>query len=121
MPTNDERRNAAQRFRAIDYDALKESTICAFLDAIGENGYTDWVGIAHSIAKLIDPEVCHVVTTERRVSQTQTMVTKSCSCCGHVFGSEEHRPFLPGLDEEIVLDEVRIPNYCQNCGAKVVN
>lgn len=75
------------------------------------------------IREIIEPEperTCHVVATERKVSQTQTMVSKSCSFCGHVFGSEEHRPFLPGAGDEIVLYEVSIPNYCPNCGAKVV-
>lgn len=58
---------------------------------------------------------CHVVTSSRRVSQTQTYVTKSCSRCGHAFWYEEHRemPF-PG-----VLGDVEIPNYCPNCGALV--
>lgn len=60
---------------------------------------------------------CHVVTKERRFSRTQTMVSKFCSSCGYCFGDEEHRemPF-PG-----VLGKVKIPNYCPNCGAKVVD
>ena len=63
---------------------------------------------------------CRVETTERRVSQTQTLVTKSCSACGHAFGSEEVRPILPGLDETMVLDPVDVPSYCPHCGARVV-
>ena len=62
---------------------------------------------------------CHVETKERRFSKTQTLVTKSCSACGHAFGSEEVRPILPGLDETMVLDPVDVPNYCPSCGARI--
>ena len=61
-----------------------------------------------------------VVTKERRPSQTQTIVSKSCSACGYVFGDEERRPILPGLDETMVLNPVDVPNYCPNCGARVI-
>ena len=64
---------------------------------------------------------CHVATKERRFSQTQTLVTKSCSSCGHEFGSEEVRPILPTLDETMVLEAVDVPNYCPHCGARVVS
>lgn len=47
-------------------------------------------------------------------------VSKRCSECGHVFGSVEIRPLLPGLGEMIEIGSVDIPNYCPNCGAKVV-
>lgn len=63
---------------------------------------------------------CRVVTKERRFSQTQTLVTKSCSACGYVFGDEERRPILPGLDETMVLNPVDVPNYCPSCGARVI-
>lgn len=63
---------------------------------------------------------CRVVTKERRFSKTQTLVTKSCSACGHAFGSEEVRPILPGLDETMVLESVDVPSYCPHCGARVV-
>ena len=64
---------------------------------------------------------CHVATKERRFSQTQTLVTKSCSACGYAFGSEEVRPILPTLDETMVLEAVDVPNYCPHCGARVVS
>lgn len=63
---------------------------------------------------------CHVVTKERRFSQAQTLVTKSCSACGYAFGDEEVRPILPGLDETMVLGAVNVPNYCPHCGARIV-
>lgn len=59
---------------------------------------------------------CRVVAKERRFSQTQTLVSKSCSACGYTFGDEEHRD----LPVPTVLGEVEIPNYCKNCGAKVM-
>ena len=64
---------------------------------------------------------CHVTETRMKASQTQTMVTKACSACGHIFGSEEIRPFLPGTEATITIRKVELPSYCPNCGAKVVN
>lgn len=55
MPTNDELREVAARLRVLDYSDLKESLICAYLDALGIEGYADWVGIAHRLADLIEP------------------------------------------------------------------
>ena len=55
MPTDKERREVAQRLRELDYSDLQESLICAYLDALGIKGYTDWVGIAHRLADLIEP------------------------------------------------------------------
>lgn len=55
MVTNEERREVAKRFRKLDYEDLRESLICAYLDALGIEGYKDWVGIAHHLADLIEP------------------------------------------------------------------
>lgn len=55
MPTDDERREVARRMRELDYADLQESLICAYLDALGIEGYEDWVGIAHCLADLIEP------------------------------------------------------------------
>ena len=56
MATDDERREVAERLRELDYSDLQESLICAYLDALGINGYEDWIGIAHRLADLIDPD-----------------------------------------------------------------
>lgn len=74
------------------------------------------------LAELIEPEerTCRVVTEVRALSLTQDMHTKSCSACGYVFGSEVHTQLLPGLGERVAVDPVVIPNYCPNCGARVV-
>ena len=55
MPTDDERREVARRLRELDYSDLQESLICAYLDALGIEGYADWVGVAHRLADLIEP------------------------------------------------------------------
>lgn len=55
MITDEERREVARRLRKLDYDDLRESLICAYLDALGIEGYENWVGIAHRLADLIDP------------------------------------------------------------------
>lgn len=54
MPTDDERREVARRLRELDYADLQESLICAYLDALGIEGYADWVVIAHRLADLIE-------------------------------------------------------------------
>lgn len=56
MPTDNERREVARRLRELDYSDLQESLICAYLDALGIEGYADWVGIAHRLADLIEPD-----------------------------------------------------------------
>lgn len=49
------RARVARRLRELDYNDLQESLICAYLDALGIEGYADWVGIAHRLADLIEP------------------------------------------------------------------
>lgn len=83
----------------------------------------DYEELHMRLADLIEPEpeqTCRVVTDKNTVSQTQEVHTKYCSKCSYVFGREQHRQLLPGLDEEFVLHAVQIPDYCPNCGAKVV-
>ena len=55
MISDNERREVARRLRELDYSDLQESLICAYLDALGIEGYEDWVGIAHRLADLIEP------------------------------------------------------------------
>lgn len=123
-PTDEERREVAARLR--DFESLrevfKESNICVFSNALGV-GYMDWEHICARLADLIEPapeRTCRVLTEKRTVSQTQEMHIKSCSACGYMFGAEKHCQLLPGLDEEFVLDDVQIPGFCPNCGAKVI-
>lgn len=69
--------------------------------------------------RYVERRTTRVVTKERRFSKTQTIVSKSCSACGHVFGDEEVRPILPGLDKTMVLNPADVPNYCPSCGALI--
>lgn len=124
-PTNDERREVAARLRRLSghREVDKEFVHEALGLYMGEcvDGY-DPVSVSE-LADLIEPEperTCRVVTDKNAVSQTQEVHTKYCSRCSYVFGREQHRQLLPGLDEEIVLHAVQIPDYCPGCGAKVV-
>ena len=47
-------------------------------------------------------------------SQMQEMHRFTCSECGESFGAEEH-----GGPFGLVLDKVKLPNYCPNCGRRV--
>ena len=60
---------------------------------------------------------CRIEVERRKLSKTQTSVIKSCSECGVLFGVEEEDSF----PFEMTLDKVDPPNYCPNCGAKVVS
>ena len=121
MVTDDERRAAANTIRRYNRQAncmyLVKYAVCkGDLDA-SESEFLN------RLADLIEPEperTCRVVIDKIAVSQTQEVHTKYCSECSYVFGREQHRQLLPGLDEEFVLHAVQIPNYCPNCGAKVV-
>lgn len=107
MPTDDERREVARRLRAIDYDALKESLICVFLDAIGETGYLDWVGVAHRLADLIEPEperTCRVKSVKEIDDYDGITFGEAVFTCGH--------------SAEFVYCR---PDYCPTCGARVVD
>lgn len=125
MVTNEERREVAARLRRLSghREVDKEFVHEALGLYMGEcvDGY-DPVSVSE-LADLIEPEperTCRVVTDKNTVSQTQEVHTKYCSRCSYVFGREQHRQLLPGLDEEFVLHAVQIPDYCPNCGAKVV-
>ena len=76
-------------------------------------------GMREPERRYVPERTCRVVATGRKFSQTQTLVTKSCSACGYAFGDEEVRTSLPGLDEMMTINTVRIPHFCPNCGAKV--
>lgn len=117
MPTDEERREVAAKLR--DIAVRTNPSWPALMEALGCPGRA--VAVQY-LADLIESEerTCRVVTDIRAVSQTQDMHFKSCSACGYVFGSEEYRQLLPGLGEMVTFDSVVIPNYCPNCGAKVV-
>lgn len=83
MSDDTERREVARRLRGLDYSDLQESLICAYLDALGIEGYADWVGIAHRLADLIEPN---------RGSGGRTILCAHCesaSWCGCEPGDED--------------------------------
>lgn len=111
MPSDDERREAADKLR--DFETLrevfKESSICAFLDVFND-GCMDWEHICARLADLIEPEErtcraeCFPPGHERGLHQVV------CSECGAlVFG-----PVMPGDERGSMF------RFCPNCGAKVV-
>lgn len=59
---------------------------------------------------------CRVEVERRKLSQTQTAVVKTCSGCGFEFGVEKENT----LPFEVTLNAVVPPNYCPNCGARVI-
>lgn len=117
--TKEQKRDIAEQLRHWgSYEGkckLINKYVCGVLGVEGRDAL-------NMLADLIEPEperTCRVVTDKNTVSQTQEVHTKYCSECSYVFGREQHRPLLPGLDEEFVLHAVQIPDYCPNCGAKV--
>ena len=100
MPTNEERREAAERLRNYENlrESFKESPICAFINALGFGGYLDWKGVCSRLADLIEPEPERTFLYVK--NKDGEMV---CSKCG----AEE-----PGI--------IGDAHYCYGCGAKVV-
>lgn len=90
-PTSEERREVAERLR-------KTRGIMAFVDTLGidPDGDWCWADVSRRVADLIDP-TCHKVIP----SEIEGYVF--CSKCGAEIG------------------EYGVPNFCHNCGARVVN
>lgn len=59
---------------------------------------------------------CRISVEKRKVSQTQTAVVKSCSECGFEYGVETENSF----PFEVTIGAVEPPNFCPNCGARVI-
>ena len=104
MPTNDERRDVAARLRELDtsrlYDGMDE--VCALEDACGCDVGQDWqdMELKDRLAELIETEserTCHFRNDGHGIMW--------CDAQGCDYDMDEYFP---------------IPNYCPNCGAKVV-
>lgn len=112
MTSDAERREVARKLRELDYSDLQESLICAYLDALGIEGYTDWVGIAHRLADLIESES---ERTCRDVGDGDKFV---CSKCGASFYYEGRWDEPTYWVDDVAAAAVE---YCPNCGARVVD
>jgi hypothetical protein len=121
MPTNEERKEVVKALHDLcdgcetvsDYDLAK--ALC--LEAVSRYAYSSESVLR--IADLIEPEperTCNVIFRSHELSQTQTALVKSCSGCGFEFGTEIKNTF----PFEVTINSISIPNYCPNCGAKVV-
>ena len=57
---------------------------------------------------------CRIVGEWEPFTQTQDLRFPSCSECGYNFGREERLG-------DFIRERCEIPNFCPNCGAKVVD
>lgn len=107
MISDDDRREVARRLRELDYAGLQESLICAYLDALGIEGYADWVGIAHRLADLIEPEperTCRVESSHEEEGDGCYSYFEYELTCGH----------------EIAWGDQLPPSFCPECGRRVL-
>ena len=106
MPTNDERRDVAARLRELDtsrlYDGMDE--VCALEDACGCDVGQDWhdMELKDRLAELIEPEP-----------------ERTCRDLGGEYGTN-YEAYDFGCSECGFGCDIPHPNYCPNCGAKVV-
>lgn len=103
QPTSDERREVAAKLR-------KTQGIKAFVESLGIdlNGDWYWTDVSRRVADLIDP-TC-------RNTLPQNWGTFECSECGAQFEVSSVFMTASGNDDS----EPIIPNYCPECGARVV-
>ena len=120
MPTNEDRREVAARLRSIDSSKwccysheFDERMIAELMTACGCDSGQDWqdMCIEDRLADLIEPEperTCH-----KELMTTEDYAGTEVYC----FGCSECGEFLSYPDCYGLYDG---PNYCPNCGAKVV-
>lgn len=111
---DDERREVARRLRGLDYSDLQESLICAYLEALGIEGYADWVGIAHRIADLIEP------------SEPKVKCVAEVKVDGEQLEKLVHDAVVEytGIDRDALLalaDEMKRMPQCELCPAEIVD
>lgn len=124
MPTNEERREVARKLRetsdAIRYWLDTNLYWYVVMECVyGDVEIHDDNELLYRLADLIEPEperTCNVIFRSHELSQTQTALVKSCSGCGFEFGTEIKNTF----PFEVTINSIYIPNYCPNCGAKVI-
>lgn len=69
-----------------------------------------------AIAATLGSGTCELKWTLQGETQTQEFWRCECGNCGYWFGAEDRSTF----PFKMTIDKVDVPNYCPNCGAKVV-
>ena len=69
-----------------------------------------------AVAATLGRRECEPKWTLQSTTQTQEFWRCDCGNCGKCFGMEDRQSF----PFKITVDKVKTPNYCPNCGAKVV-
>lgn len=121
MPTNNERRIVAARLRRLapgsDWPNMVAEA-CGLNPREMSNCFHDFTDeLCDRIAELIEPEperTCKPHGEWERTSQLQECRRVLCDC-GHELGMDTRRGFPIKI-----VDFCELPNYCPNCGAKVV-
>ena len=65
-----------------------------------------------AIAATLGSGTCEPKWTLQGKTQTQEFWRCECGNCGECFGVEDRRAF-------VTIDKVDVPNFCQNCGARI--
>lgn len=76
----------------------------------------DWRAIADELNAILGSKTCEPKWTLQGTTQTQEFWRCDCGNCGECFGVEDRQSF----PFKMTIDKVDIPNYCPNCGRKVV-
>lgn len=113
MPTNEERREVAARLRNWESfkETFRESPICAVTDVLGVEGYLDWRGVFELLAGLIEPEpkrICEIESFDNGLDEDYD---------GSLYSYAPPTYYLSCGHEAYQCK----PNYCPDCGAKVIN
>lgn len=118
MPTNEERREAARRLRELapgsDWPRYVAEACGMDVSKMSNHFHTYTAQLCQRLADLIDPEpeqACHPVMMSwsgnppyHKGSVSLDALTIGCSECGCPWNTTI----------------TRLPNYCHNCGAKVI-
>ena len=98
------------------HDAIFNSSSYASFD--GAKYYADGINM-QAIADKLNARAertCKLKWTLQGETQTQEFWRCECGACGHEFGVEDRSSF----PFKMTVNKVDIPNFCPNCGARVV-
>lgn len=84
--------------------------------ALPEYSY-NWQAIADELNAELGSGTCEPKWVLQGKTQTQEFWRCECGNCGHEFGVETRESF----PLKMTIGKVDVPNYCPNCGARVVS